>query len=208
MPRFGAIEMVALNLRIPRGIDGYWRLMLQADKAGPWTIETLVRQTNVTTRSLSQYVDRLRKGGIVEKIAELPPSAKGRKPAAVYRLAQRPYLAPRLDRNGQVLPETLQQTLWRTIKIVKLFTPRELAGEVSFARDEDVDLGAVRFYVGALTSAGILAVSRHVKSRQEAQYRLVKLLGARAPQVLAARVIFDPNSNAVIGTAEAREVSR
>jgi len=207
MPGIGTIHMQTLNLRVARGNQGYWELIVAADKTGPWTIADIELGSNVTTRSVSQLVERLVKGGYARKIAEIAPSAKGRKPAGVFRLTQRPFFVPRLDRDGRELPETVQQVLWRTMKMLKTFTPRELVDAASEGREKPIELDSARFYVGALVGAGIIAIRQKVRSRREAKYALVRSLGARAPQILSTRLVYDPNGKAVVGVATVEAAS-
>ena len=206
MPSIGALHIVQMNLRVPRGNDAYWKLMHQLDAAGPWTIKQIVLQSNVTTRAVSVYVDRLRRGGFVEIVAHGDQHHAGHKPEARYRLVKRPLDAPRLNMAGEELKETQHQLLWRTMKMVKSFTPRELCDLASEGRDP-ADIGNVRQYVSCLFAAGILGRAAG-KMHKEGRYRLIKNLGARAPQILRAKLVFDPNSKAVIGDATATEVSR
>ncbi|MFH1796302.1 MAG: hypothetical protein ABIF45_17570 [Pseudomonadota bacterium] len=207
MPHIGAIDMLKLNLRVPRGFDGYWKLILELDEHGPWTIRQIVLRTNVSTRSVSQFVDRLRKAGIAA-LVETRVSVAGQKSAtACYRLTRRPIDTPRLYPDGSERPEDDLQLLWRTMKMVKSFTPRELADQAG-SDDRAVGLELTRQYVSRLCAVGIVAVTQPVRSRREARYRLVRNLGARAPRILTARVVFDPNAKQVIGDAVASEVSR
>jgi len=194
------LDLVELNLRVPRGYEGFWTVMCELDHKGPWTVADVVARSNVSTRTVSQYIERLARAGIAEVVAERPPH-RGAFPAKVYRLTRLPTEAPRLSRDGRELPETANQVMWRAMKMLKVFGPAELAEHCP-----GVSLSTVRGYVGLLANAGVLALARKRRPDAEGRYRVARNLGSRAPKILAARIVFDPNAGRVVGEAEAAEV--
>ena len=198
-------ELVALNMRVPRGNDAFWREIRRLDVAGPWTVADVVGLTNVTTRTVSQFVESLREAGYAA-VVDVQPHYRGARPKNVYRLLKRPVPTPRFDRRGRELPETQIETLWRTMKMAKTFTRSEL---VTYASNEgrEINKSTARNYVSELSRVGILAKMSPGGPCLEARFRLVRNLGVQAPKVLTARVVFDPNVNAMVGEAEGREVT-
>lgn len=194
------LELVELNLRVPRGTEAFWRVIRVLDGTGPWTVADVVARSNVSTRTVSQFIERLRRGGFADVVEERPPY-RGAFPAKVYRLTRSPADAPRLARDGRELPETANQVMWRAMKMLKVFGPAELAEHCP-----GVALSTVRGYVVLLAKAGVLALARKRRPDAEARYRIALGLGSRAPKILAARIVFDPNAGRVVGEAMAGEV--
>ncbi len=194
------LEIVEISLRVPRGNEAFWAVICELDSAGPWTVADVVARSNVHTRTVSQYIERLRRGGFAQVVEERAPR-HGAFPAKVYRLTKSPADAPRLMRDGRELPETANQVMWRAMKMLKVFGPSELAEYCP-----GVSLSTARGYVVLLAKAGVLVLARKRKPDAEGRYRVAQNLGSRAPRILQAKIVFDPNTNRVIGAAEAREV--
>lgn len=194
MTRRPLLEMVQLSIAVPRGEEGFWAIILELDRHAPWTVRQVADRTNVALQDVAAYVMKLRRGGYAEAIAE---NAHGRPlPAAkVYRLVKRPLQSPRLSREGRELPEPATEQLWRAMKMLKHFTPADLAE----ACQDDVSIAAAKNYAYQLAAAGVV-------SKGAASFHLVKNLGARAPKILDAKLVFDPNSRKVVGASVTREV--
>lgn len=201
------LDMVKANLRVPRGNDAYWKLILELDQAGPWTIRQLVARSNVSTGTIGQFVDALQLAGIATIVGRDTPRRAHMPGAAHYRLARRPVDTPRLRRDGTELPEPQIQVLWRTLRMIKVFSPRELV-ELASEGGGEVNLSHARGYLSLLSAAGIIVQVKPNGAGDEGRYRLARDLGPRAPKILQARMIFDPNANQVVGDAQSREVSR
>jgi hypothetical protein len=163
---------------------------------GTWTVRQVALRTNVDVTMVARYVRKLRLGGIaIELATEVNGRNGGNIPGAkVYRLAKRPQLAPRLASDGRELPETINEQLWRAMKMAKTFGASDLVDLCPHA-----SIGAARNYCFQLAAAGILSQNGHV-------FRLVRNLGNQAPRILATKLVFDPNSGAVVGRSVTREV--
>lgn len=204
MARHSLTDMVELTIAVPRGHEGFWSVIRELDAIGPWTRRQVDDRCNVDRASIKDYVLRLQAGGFVQQVGTLDrcPGTK----AILYRLKRSPLEAPRLDRQGRELAEPMYVTLWRTMKMAKTFTVRELAqlaggeaGRISTRRAGD--------YVQALARVGIVArVSGGRQRGSNVEFRLVRHLGARAPQIMRSQVVFDPNSRTVVGS-DTREVA-
>jgi hypothetical protein len=188
------LEMVQLNLAVPRGDAGFWEVIKALDKEGPWTATAVSQRTNCARRLVTRYIRKLRLGGFVELVEQrIGPS--GLPAANVHRLLKQPVLAPRLAADGKLLPESAKDQLWRAMKMTKVFGCADLV-----AVCPDIPWSTTRNYVCALTAAGILSQNGHV-------FRLIKNLGNQAPRVLAAKLVFDPNAKVVVGSSIAREAN-
>lgn len=188
------LEMVQLSLAVPRGEAGFWSIILELDKAGPWTVRQVSDRTQVRVQSARLYIRKLRLGGFAEVVES---RASGNLPdALVYRLVdgRKPLLAPRLTKDGAVLPESNKEKLWRAMKMAKKFTLDDLVAACA-----DVPLSTAKGYSLALTAAGIL-------TKQGSIFRLVKNLGSQAPRVLRAKLVFDPNAKVVVGSSIVKEI--
>ena len=122
----------------------------------------------------------------------------------LYRLLERPTETPRIDRAGNRLREPTIQTLWRTLRMVKVFTMSELA-ELATTPAYEVPLQAAQRYVSHLGRAGVVA--QITTGEKPPRYRLVRDLGARAPIILRTTSLYDPNARVIIGDGETREVA-
>ncbi|SMH42212.1 hypothetical protein [Mesorhizobium australicum] len=190
------VDIVDLKLRVPRGGDGLWKLLLEIDRVGPWTKGQVAARTAVSTARINQFVDRLLAAGIATISDE-----------GACRLTRRPTDAPRLRLDGSELPEDERQILWRTMKMLKTFSPRELAAQAS-SDERAIGLETTRSFINRMAQVGIVGIVQVPSRRGEGKYRLARNLGALAPRILSVSVVFDPNAVQVIGDAEASEVSR
>ncbi|PZO81636.1 MAG: hypothetical protein DI629_03605 [Mesorhizobium amorphae] len=197
-------EIVQASLRLPHGNDAMWALIKELDAAGPWTMRQLEYRTNLSRGALKRFVKNLVANGFAEIAGEEP--VRGLPGRQKFSLLRRPVQAPRFGLDGRPLEETKIETLWRTMKFAKAFTSADLASLAS-TEARPIPLGYVKQYVTLLLQAKVLVVAAPHRSNQAAIYRLVRNLGARAPMVLEARVLFDPNANAVLVDAGTREVS-
>lgn len=201
MPRRPLLETVALNAKVPRGRDGIWSVIRDLDIAsGEWTITDVHERTNVPRQTVRDVVLPLVRGGYAE-VVRTEKHPKSSTPSAVYRLTERPAEAPRLRRDGTALAPLQTEAIWRSIRMAKTFTDAELSGLA------EADARTVERYVGELKSAGVLVAVEPGGPGKPARWRLLRDLGPRAPKILRAHIVFDPNAGAVIGTPVAREVA-
>lgn len=201
--RLPYLERIEANLVLPRGFDGMWSVMLALDEDGPWTARDVWGRMNENIGSVHKYLRRLKLAGIAKEVGERLTGGRNPQAAPLYRLTQRPLETPRLREDGSALPEPLIETLWRTIKMAKAFTAPELAALA--ARDgRAVNVTSARGYCDRLTRAGLLG--RTIGSDRQSRYQLLVNAGAKAPKVLAGRVVYDPNAGRVLGDMPVREV--
>jgi len=198
MGKHPKIEMVKLTMKVPRGHDGFWSLICEFDICGPWDLKMIDDRCNVDVTTIRDFVRRLVRGGFAEKVGTRPVSGNSTTEADLYRLVKRPFETPRLDRNGKVLPESRRETLWRAMKMLKDFDAAELSRETS-TPERVITHQHTYKYLLALSAVGIIAPIDPTRSARSARYRLVRNLGAKAPSISKAEVVFDPNSRTIIG---------
>lgn len=196
------------DIRVPRGHQGFWDIMLMLNGDGPWSLGDVHSHTNDHKASIRDFLRRLHKAGIVRTDG----TRNGRANASgqlvtekLYRLNRRSTYAPRLDRNGKELPEPAQEVIWRSIKMARVFTADELIAAVQLP-EREIYPATVRRYLGHLTAAGVV-VLRDGKGGQPGVYRLVKRLGKHAPKILRSHTVFDPNNNEVLATTKTEEAA-
>lgn len=161
-----------------RGTTATWRM---ADLAAEFGHREGVRK----------YVARLVRGGWVV-VDHAEPGVVAAQPVQVYRLARRSREAPRLRDDGSPQPERATETLWRTMKLLRRFTARQLHDAATIG-GRAIAVSSVKRYVAHLTEARVLGVMPGRNERNETTYRLVNNVGAAAPQVVAAHRVWDPN---------------
>lgn len=197
MARRSKIEMVQASLMVPRGNDAFWQIILAADLAGPWDVKSIDGQSNVDIGTVRDFVRRLVRAGIAEKVGTRP-HAGDRNGAGIFRLVSRPVATPRLDRDGKALAETHYETLWRAMKMLKEFDAIELARETT-QPDREIKAAHAVGYLRALAAVHIVKPVDRARFGQSKRFRLVLNLGAKAPSVSKALVVFDPNSRTIVG---------
>lgn len=200
------LEYLALSLRVPRGHEGFWSIIQEIDPQGPWKLADIYDRSNVSDRStIRDFLTRLVRGGfavVVEHVRIGRPPV----PVPLYRLVRPSREAPRIRRDGTVLPEPAQETLWRSMKMLGRFTVDALAAAAS-TEDRIVPRATAHRYVRLLAEVGVLSVAFAGTRGSPAEYLLVRNLGGFAPKILRAHVVFDPNSNTVLGASAAKEVA-
>ena len=102
------------------------------------------------------------------------------------------YVAPRVNKKGEVLPESNQLRMWRAMRVLKTFTIIELVACANADPEaKPVTEIAAYDYLKHLRHAQYVTLAGDV-------YRLVKMTGGAAPMVQRTKVLFDPNIGKVI----------
>lgn len=206
MARRPAPEWHALTISVPRGQDGFWQIIRELDKSGPWSIAAVDDCSNTHRASVQDFVARLVKAGIVG----IDTDAAGKKPT-LYRLIKKPNETPRLRRDGSSVPPSGQQQMWVAMRSLQQFDGDELAYAAS-TPETKVDPVAARSYITRLHAAGYLAVVSPGKvtgGRAVWRFKPSMYTGPKAPQIMRTHFVFDPNRGAVVGDGtEVEEVGR
>lgn len=193
--------MVAANITPPTGFTAYWNVILALDEVGPWTVKAVDGRLNAKRNGIKSFVARLVQAGIAEIVDSAPVSGRGF-PRTRYRLVHRPAQVPRIGRDGKEAPEAAAETVWRTMKMTKSFTSVELAEMV-----DGINRNTIGEYLRWLALVGVVAEAGREPGKNGAvRYILVENIGSRAPKILRARLVFDPNSNVILGEIDTAEV--
>lgn len=118
--------------------------------------------------------------------------------------------APSVAKDGTVRrPSLRNEQMWRTMKMLKRFTPQDLAITAS-TEDVEVKLNTAKAYVGMLKKAGYVAVVIPSKPGTQATYQFLKSrnTGPRPPQVQRFNQVFDPNEGQVVWCGQEDAVCR
>jgi hypothetical protein len=184
--------------------DSIWKT-LRAHKKQAFTIGDLISWLlkdgvdNVNDWTVESYLARLVAGKYLKMVKPAPIS--GKYGEAVYQLVKDcGHEAPRLRKDGSAVTQGLgNEQMWRTMKVLKAFSPGELAIAASTAT-VSVKLSTAKSYAAALYRAGYLIVVNKSKPGTQAVYRLLnsKNTGPKPPQIQRTKRVFDPNLNAVI----------
>jgi hypothetical protein len=205
MAKRSLVDMVELSAIVPRGHAGFWAIICDLDRSGPWRICDVDQRSNVDRASIKDFVRRLERGGYLGRAGE-GPGLKGKGSATLWRLLRTSIDAPRLDRAGNELPEPLEHSLWRTMRIVKQFTARELADMASLP-ERRISLVVTQRYMKGLATVQLLLPVSKASTGLDQTYRLVRDLGPKAPSITRAQIVFDPNARQVVGVPTLDEVA-
>lgn len=198
------LDFVELHLQVPRGAEGFWSIIVGLGSGGgEFTLADVDRQSNVHKSAVRDYVERLTAGGWLEVVRKDRIRGVDRN---VYRLARQSAQAPRLRRDGSEHPEPARDRMWRAMKMLPTWTSADLAAATAAEDVDPVPVTTVKSYVARLVRAGIVQIMARPGSSSPATYRLLRNVGAAAPRILRAQLVYDPNHNEVLGPAEAEEV--
>ena len=196
-----APEWVALKLRVPRGFEDFWRLMVASQKLrGFFTTAGIVAETNVQRQSVEHYVARLVKAGIaVGEIHALDDKGFARE--NVYRLLKTPKAAPRVNDEGEIVASTAQERLWTAMRTLTTFGTRDLCFAARV--DKPVKPKTAQRYINELVRAGYLAVQYPNGLRRPAVYRLKPSMnsGPLPPSILVTEQVWDRNRLEIVGAS-------
>ncbi|BAF88128.1 conserved hypothetical protein [Azorhizobium caulinodans ORS 571] len=203
MARRPTPDHVSLTVRVPRGHEGFWRIIRDLDEAGPWTSSDVADRTNAALASVADYVRRLAKAGIcavVDARSGLPHLVKS------YRLTERPTQAPRVRRDGTRSKPTGQEQMWRALRSLGAATYPELA--LAASTDEvTVDPVAAKTYIKMLVKAGYLVALAQERSNTPVLWRLKPSMntGPLPPLVMRTKMVWDQNEGRVVGEPRLEE---
>lgn len=162
-----------------------WTALRQLRSA---TGETIRKTARAQWATVEDYLKSLVAAGIVE-ITSVGPRRRDHMFALVRDTGAE---APRVRKDGSIVPPTKTEALWRTIKMIGQFTYAELAAAA------DVDGLQARDYCQHLARAGyLLAENNHPHATR---YRLApgKNTGPQPPQIQRTKAVYDPNLRAVV----------
>ncbi len=179
--------------------DAMWTAMRQL---GSFTIVDVSRVAKATELAVTDYIKALVLAGIVEN-GELVMGPRGQR-RRQYRLARDMGVdAPRVAKDGRILPPSGRQRMWRAMGILKEFSPRDLAVTASLP-EAPVALAEAEYYCRWLTRG------RYLRPAGAGRYVAIEAMrtGARAPLIQRIRRLVDANTGEVMAeSAPAEEAS-
>ncbi|RRW89173.1 hypothetical protein [Pandoraea apista] len=178
-----------------------WEAIRQ--NAADFTVREIAMKSGADNATVRTYVQSLERASVIEAINA--PKVIGERKH--YRLARNTGVeAPRVDRQGKpVTASRGNENMWRSMRIMKEFTPQHLAQHASNG-DVSVSEGTARAYAQALARAGYLSVVDpghsfiRGKGAKQARYMFVpsRNTGPRPPMIQRKRSIYDPNLGKVV----------
>lgn len=174
----------------PQGRDVIWKVIRQQ---GEFTYRSLQDATDIPNKTLRSYISGLIAAGYLERQAD------GKKGLAVFRLVRDQGIhAPRLRPDGKEVQQgRASEALWIAMRMLKQFTPRDLAIHAS---NEELEVSEVhaKDYCKHLAKAKYLRVVTPGGSKTgQATYLFVRFTGPRAPMVQRVKQVFDPNTGEI-----------
>lgn len=179
---------------------------IRARGEAEWTRYSIARAACVADTTVTTYCQALEKAGIVARAGEQRINSV----AAEVRwtlVRDEGIDAPRLKRDGSRVTNGLaQEQMWRALRVLACdLNARELAAHASTAA-VPVTLSAAEHYLTWLMAAGYLIRTRAGKGLGKAgkgvtaRYRLnlARNTGPRPPMICRAKVVYDPNEDAVV----------
>ena len=177
---------------VPTGRPAVWAAIRRLAEAGPMTITRIAQASYCPPRTVRSYLEALLAAGIVARADATGPAG-----AATWRLVRDPGAEPpRLRPDGSPVTQgSGRDRLWRTMKMLKVFSAKDLAVAASLA-DAPVAEAEAHSYVLLLARAGYLRVQAPAKrgrGGRRAVYRLVRNTGPEAPKITRLKAVWDPN---------------
>lgn len=189
----------------PYGRQAMWQAMRKLKR---FTLSDVAATSDCKRDSVRTYLHSLVRSGHIRAVGNIPArrSAFLTKPApenraTLYELVKDQGVeAPRVMRDGS--PSTqgaAREQMWRTMRILCEFTPRELAFGAG-TEGSPVAESDAGDYARDLERAGYLVRIEKASKLSQARYRFVpaRWSGPKAPMVQRLKSIFDPNLNRVV----------
>lgn len=111
--------------------------------------------------------------------------------------------APRVRRDGTMPRESAQSRMWKSMKILRVFSVRDLIVYAALP-DAPIAAGAALRYCQWLARGGYLAPLPREKN-DVTRYRFIRDTGARAPQILSVKQLLDANTGKIMAVQNMQE---
>ncbi len=161
-----------------------------------FTVPELARAAKVDRHAyyMSDYITGLVRAGILNK--EQP----ARFAPAVYTLLRDQGVdAPRVRKDGSLVPDSAQERMWKAMKVLRVFSVSDLVIHASLP-DAAIAASAARSYCQWLARGKYLVPLSAPGDVQ--RYRFMKDTGAKAPQILRIKQLYDCNLGKVMAGDE------
>lgn len=172
----------------PAGREAVW---IAFRRLGEASVREVVLAARVPARTARTYLQALVFAGLATVV-------EGAKVARFRIVSPAPVETPRLTRDGKPVRRDGRERMWRTMKMLRTFTPRDLSVAASLP-DAPVALEEAKHYARTLSAAGYLTVVRPGTPHGGlATYRFARNTGPKPPVVAHQRVVVDPNLREVV----------
>ena len=111
--------------------------------------------------------------------------------------------APRVRRDGSMPRESAQSRMWKSMKILRVFSVRDLVVHAALP-DAPIAPAAALRYCQWLARGGYLAPQPREKG-DVARYRFIRDTGAKAPQILSVKQLLDANTGKIMAGQSMQE---
>lgn len=213
MPFFVEIEIKGARLK---GHDHFWKVIREVGADGAeFTINDIVRETAAHKDSVGDFIRRLTRtvppvaaaAGYREvRNGTWKPSSSVR--ARTYRLLRAPNETPSLRRDGtEGLYGRKRQHLWNILRGPQAREGIDAAELAMLAETAELPIAvtAAKEYLQKLEAAGYLIVLQVAANNRLTRYRLRPGNGPKAPKLLKAQLVYDPNRHEIVGPAFCEE---
>lgn len=169
----------------PQGRDGVWA---EVRRLNIFTVTEIAKATDIPRKTISDYIKRLEAGRYVEKHSGYDETKRFKllRDGGVH--------APSLKKDGTPSTQGGGTTnMWRSMRMMKQFTPRDLAMH-STTDTVSVSDETAKSYCSMLLKANYLRVLRKATpGKCQATYMFVRNTGPMPPQIQRVKQVFDPN---------------
>jgi hypothetical protein len=208
-PRFAAVRhgdfgyTAFIRVSVPPGPEVLWPAIVKRGTRGFFTALDIARPLNCAPQIVETYLAKLTAAGLVGRAGETTERR------SLYALIIRKTLPPRVSGRGET-DYTYQVTerIWRALRMGKIFSTTSLVAALADPRCP-IGRDLVIRYVSELASAGYLDEEGADRPCGEKRWRMRGHMntGPMPPRMMRAKLVFDPNRQAIAGlTAMAEEV--
>jgi hypothetical protein len=164
-----------------------------------FTISDLCRAVNIgkdrdATVSESKAKDYLR-GLVLAGIVSKAPLVRF-EPTRFELINDTGVRAPRVRRDGTILFESGRNRMWKAMRVLGEFSPRELMHAASLPAS-GISFSEAKGYCYWLARGGYL-----VQSGNRFRFIRSRFTGSKAPQILRLKQLFDPNTGKVVYSSD------
>lgn len=177
----------------PHGRDAIW---VEIRKQRTFTYRSLREATDIPHKTIQDYLTGLEAAGIVARRGTTDAGAVS------FELAKdKGVHAPRVRKDGSDVEQgRATESMWSAMRMMKQFTPRDLAVHASTDVIPVSEVHA-KDYCRHLAQAKYLRVIKPSKPGTQAVYQFVRFTGPKAPMIQRVKQVFDPNTGKVVWPA-------
>lgn len=178
--------------------EGIW---LEIRKQRQFTLNSLLEIINLRKDSIRSYLIGLTNAGYLQVYAETPMASPMLSAEKHYRLIKDcGVIAPRVREDGsEVTQGKSRQQIWATLRVLKIFTAKDLAIKAS-TEEVPVACSEAKNYCSYLQKAGYLRIHRKGRGSIPTIYASVpsRYSGPRPPMIQRIDAVFDANLGKVV----------